>query len=83
MSKRFSRDDLPAFGRPISETKPDFIVGRRADRSRSFARVADFFLCDVFLWRHAGDAHLPDAAPFRIDDFHVQAIDIEHFAALD
>src|SRR6187431_1239767 len=77
---RFSSDDLPAFGRPISETRPDFIVGARACLPRSFARVADFFLFVVVLRQHAGDAHFAYTAPFRIDDFDVKAIDIERLA---
>src|SRR5436190_1370841 len=77
---RFRSDDLPAFGRPISETNPDFIACAGACQPCSFARVTDFFFFAVFLRQHAGDAHFAHTAPFRIDDFDVKAIDIERLA---
>src|SRR5687767_10417666 len=67
----FRREDLPALGRPIKETKPDFTL---------FARVTDFLFLVVFLTRRAGDAHFADAPAFGVDHLDVQSVDIESFA---
>src|SRR5687768_8481680 len=68
---RFRRDDLPAFGRPMRETNPDFTL---------LPGVSDLLGLAIFLRGGARDAHLPHAAALGVDHFHVKTVDVEGFA---
>src|SRR5438270_12747542 len=77
--------DLPAFGRPISDTKPDFI-GRtgwtgRTGMEKSYLVRLRFRVLRVFC---SGDVlvdpNFADAAPLGVDDLDDEAVDIEALA---
>src|SRR6185437_9345056 len=67
-TRRLSSVDLPALGRPMKETKPDFTARRS--------------LCFGGLRRRLElrDAHTRDAPPLRVEDFHAEAVELEVFA---
>src|SRR5205823_2290696 len=78
--------DFPAFGRPISDTKPDFIgrtggTGRTGRMEKSYLVRLRFRVLRVFC---SGDVlvdpHLADAAPLGVDDLDDEAVDIEALA---
>src|SRR4029078_12667547 len=71
---RLSRVDLPALGRPISETKPAFMrrLSRSSTRLRRFRRRSF----------PAADADLGDPAPLDFHDFNGEAVHVEHLAQI-
>src|SRR5688572_16363725 len=79
---RLRREDLPAFGRPMSETNPAFTsfagchplltAGRRQDRFATDSSRLQF--------RHARNAHLSYTPPFGVDHLDVQPVDVKRLA---
>src|SRR2546421_3415492 len=72
-TSRFNSVDLPAFGRPMNETNPDFIAPPDEPR---------FFLCvfRVDRRRDLGDPHLVDTAALGIENLNAEAIDVKALA---
>src|SRR5947207_5039233 len=79
-TSRFSSVDFPAFGRPMSDTKPDFIGGnpyhgahRNERSSRGLERkIAAFPVARggsfrVFRGNVLGHAHFVDASPLHVE----------------
>src|SRR5687768_9963339 len=67
---RFSRVDLPAFGRPRRATKPDFMGGFGYSGTRSVLRLIDGFL-------PAADTDLADATALDFEHFERELVHLE------
>src|SRR3954463_9363320 len=74
-TSRFSRVDLPALGRPMRETNPDFI---RARSHRPGLHLGVFRFLDGKVL--PADPDLVDPPPFGIEHFDAQIVDVETLA---
>src|SRR3954470_21356984 len=70
-TRRFSSVDLPAFGRPMNETKPVFMTCPCSDRPRLFVRRRS----DLG-GRPLADANLVNPPPFHFQHLDVQSVDV-------
>src|ERR687888_383706 len=75
-TSRLRSVDLPAFGRPIRETNPDFMSRSGSHFIRLRLRVLGILRGgDVFV-----DPHFADAAALGVDDLDDETIDLEALA---